>query len=212
MTKDRRRRRQVRQAERRKQKRWRRALAGLDDPVILLLEADQMDRVPMSFLPLPKLKERIGNYNMVLEFARTDGPNAPRDIVSSPDSGINLRPPILMQSRSPIDLALLKMVHARGRRAYDWLVARGEVTPRAGSGWSLIYHRDMMSSLPSINLQWKRRRDRYLVDLVRDEEGHIVSIRAYSTTWCPLFERRIHWPESAGAGVTATNFTDFPNL
>ena len=166
MTRERLQRRQKLQAERRKRKRWRRALAGLTDPVILLLEAGRVDRVPLSFLTLPKLKERIHDYNLTLELARTDAPDERGDVDSGPASKIDLACPRLMKNTAPVDLTMVEALHAQGRLTFDWLVGRGELTPGPGRRWARIDHADLMAALQSINLQWKRRRGPYLGYLI----------------------------------------------
>lgn len=177
-----------RQNERRKLRNRCRALAALENPVSLILEADGPGRVPISFLSLHELKARVQELNLALELAKFGGiqvagtSGAPRPPVCP------AQPPVAKKTiRLPLDG--FERGHKAGRATYDYLVRQAVIAPAVGE-WSSFKHDDLVAALPEIKFKWGRQRRRYLVRVVRDSRGGIEAIQAFSMNYWPIIELR----------------------
>ena len=205
-----RRRRQRRQAARRKAKRWEKALEDLESPIALILAVDEEQPVPLLQLPLLAAKKRIDELNILLATSRREGDlhppsNLGRDELH-PALPINPEAPPVLRATTPIDLSVFLSRYSSGIEMYRVLVRRGKIQPAAGEGWSVFRHADLRRSLPSVNLQHCRRRDWYILRMTRGVEGEVLSIRAWSISWRPIFERRLRAGGIGNSGPAIAKF------
>jgi hypothetical protein len=177
------------QQERRKTRRRARALAGLDDPVSLILDASQPGQVPITLLPLQKLKVRVEELNLLMDLASLDDSRRP---ANQPRTRPVVAPaqPIVAKRKHPFPLEAFHRVHRAGSFVYQFSVNRGLVSAGIGEGWALIKHADLAAALPELRLDWGRRRLRYLVQMQHDDLGAVQAIRLYSINYTPILERR----------------------
>ena len=77
-------------------------------------EIGRFDQVPIGFLGLPQVKQRIREYNLTRELARIDPRDNPDAVPSQPFCEPR-RPPLIRHKRL-LDLAAFEVLHECGRR------------------------------------------------------------------------------------------------
>lgn len=187
--------RQLHKQAKRKRQRWQKALSALEAPVALIFATDCDHLEPLHCLPLLKAKQRIEELNILLSICRGDGDQPSGDW---PRRGGDFRPqsPPLLRDTTPVDLERFAKLYVHGQYRYRVLVSRGELRPAAGEGWSVLTRAELTIGLATVNLMYRRRRELYVLQSELEEGGRTFSIRAWSRTWHPIFERRIVWPEN----------------
>lgn len=187
-------RKQLRKQQKRKARRWQKALEALETPVALIFATDDHHPVPLHLLPLLKARRRIHELNVLLALARGEG-DTTGDIVANEAIEFIPQAPAVLRDKGPLDQAGIISALAGGEPMYTILVARGDLRPAMGRRWSVVSHADLAAILPGVNLRHKRRRDWYVTAPVLDTCGRIAGVKVWSLNWRPLFERRIRWPD-----------------
>lgn len=182
-----------RQNERRRLQNQSRAFAALTDPVSLVLEADGLGRVPISFLSLHELKGRVQELNLALELARPDGIRAAGKAGAPRPPVWPAQPPVAKKTHRLL-LDAFERGHEAGRAAYDYLVRHRLIAPAVGE-WSFFKYGDLAAVLTEIKFKWGRQRRRYLVRVVRDASGRIAAIQVFSVNYWPIVELRTSPPD-----------------
>ena len=176
----------------------------------MIFAVDEEHPVPLLHLPLLTAKNRIQELNLLFAMSRREGgfhppSNLGRDELHAA-LPINPEAPPVLRDKTRLDLKGFHCHFTTGLDLYYVLVRRGRIQPGAGEGWSVFRRADLQRSLPSVNLQHRRRRDWYIVRLVDDADGQVFGIRAWSISWRPIFERRLRADGIGNSGPAIAKF------